>query len=102
VRQREIRRGDVMGLVNTRRGFLSLLGGLVAAPAIVRFASMMPVRSWPAELPVFPVNATLLDEDVFKAMLAAAQPQCYDAQHGWRSAQAGIGAVPARAFSGLV
>lgn len=32
----------------TRRGFLTGLGALLAAPAIVRASSLMPVRSMPA------------------------------------------------------
>ncbi len=30
----------------SRRSILSAFGGLVAAPAIVRLASIMPVKSW--------------------------------------------------------
>ena len=36
-----------------RRGFITGLGALIAAPAIVRVASIMPVRSMPVELEVY-------------------------------------------------
>jgi hypothetical protein len=32
-----------------RRGFLRLAGGLIAAPAIVRVASIMPVKAMPSD-----------------------------------------------------
>ena len=42
--------GSAMSLaIPTRRGFITGLVGLIAAPAIVRASSLMPVKAWPLE-----------------------------------------------------
>lgn len=58
-----------------RRGFITGLVSLVAAPAIVRVGSIMPVRMMPVE-PIYGVSPAILGlteagliEDVFLAQL---------------------------------
>ena len=50
-------------MVESRRGFLSLLGiGMIAAPAIVRSASLMKVRNFilPAQMSLVDLNSEAL------------------------------------------
>lgn len=44
-------------LVPTRRGFLAGLASALAAPVIVRYTSLMPVKVWPADFPLEPLPA---------------------------------------------
>lgn len=54
-----------------RRGFIGFGLAAVCAPAIVRVTSLMPVKAWPAELPLVPTF--LSAEDYAAAMLALAR-----------------------------
>jgi hypothetical protein len=115
-----------MGVMNTKRSFLALLGGFVAAtPAIVRIESIMPVRSlddvpWMAELdPLIITPHGSLGAEYMRVVRKAFIPRLYvqayaaspmldelarlaDDRDPARSAQAAARSVPARAFSGLV
>ncbi len=53
----------------TRRGLLGGFGALLAAPAIVRVASLMPVKSWPSGLVL--CDGRMLPKRLYRELYAA-------------------------------
>ncbi len=49
---------------SSRRGFISGLVSLIAAPAIVRPTSIMPVKSFPSDFPSIDQIPTLMSNEV--------------------------------------
>jgi len=57
-------------IIQSRRGFITGLVSLVAAPAIVRVASIMPVKAMPAELEVYGVSPSMMALELMKELEA--------------------------------
>jgi hypothetical protein len=79
--------------MTTRRGLLLKLGAVIAAPAIVRFDSLMPVRALPPEL----LAANGPDRET--VLVWWCEPPCLSAtMQKWEDYLAGVKTAPDNAL----